>query len=146
MRLISHRGNLTGPRSNLENQPSYVSNAIIQGFDVEIDFWLDSNRLYLGHDSPIYEIKASFLDAYCDNLWIHCKNLKALEYLHDSNFNYFWQQQDDFSLTSQGYIWTYPEKQVVGQSVIVCLNKKNTKKIIEEKVAYGICSDYVGVY
>ena len=25
-------------------------------------------------------------------------------------------------------------------------NKKNTKKIIEEKVAYGICSDYVGVY
>ena len=28
----------------------------------------------------------------------------------DKSLNYFWHQTDDFTLTSHGYIWTYPGK------------------------------------
>ena len=26
----------------------------------------------------------------------------------DKTFNYFWHQNDKFTLTSKGYIWTFP--------------------------------------
>ena len=37
MRLISHRGNINGIESVHENNPNYIENAIMLGFDVEID-------------------------------------------------------------------------------------------------------------
>ena len=52
-------------------------------------------------------------------LWIHCKNLDALYALHaQEDLNYFWHQEDDFTLTSQGIIWTYPNKPITNRSVI----------------------------
>ena len=68
MNLISHRGNLVGPMPNLENNPSYISDAINTGFDVEIDLWFNSNGLYLGHDLPTYQISNDFLNLHKDNL------------------------------------------------------------------------------
>lgn len=146
MNLISHRGNLVGPMPNLENNPSYISDAINTGFDVEIDLWFNSNGLYLGHDLPTYQISNDFLNLHKDNLWIHCKNLHALRYLSESDFIYFWHQEDDFTLTSNEKIWTYPYKDVSDKSIIVCNDEESTKKIIQENIAYGVCSDYVGVY
>ena len=146
MNLISHRGNLVGPMPNLENNPSYISDAINTGFDVEVDLWFNSNGLYLGHDLPTYQISNDFLNLYKDNLWIHCKNLHALRYLSESDFIYFWHQEDDFTLTSNEKIWTYPYKDASDKSIIVCNDEESTKKIIQENIAYGVCSDYVGVY
>lgn len=146
MNLISHRGNLVGPMPNLENNPSYISDAINTGFDVEIDLWFNSNGLYLGHDLPTYQISNDFLNLHKNNLWIHCKNLHALRYLSESDFIYFWHQEDDFTLTSNEKIWTYPYKDVSDKSIIVCNDEESTKKIIQENIAYGVCSDYVGVY
>lgn len=146
MNLISHRGNLSGSMQDLENNPSYISDTIDAGFDVEIDLWFNSNGLYLGHDLPNYKISDDFLNSHKDKLWIHCKNLHALRYLSGSDFIYFWHQEDDFTLTSNEKIWTYPCKDVLDKSIIVCKDKESTKKIIEENVAYGVCSDYVGVY
>ena len=61
---ISHRGNLFGPNLKLENSPDYVVEAIRSGYDVEIDFWVVDDKLFLGHDSPQYEINNFFIDSY----------------------------------------------------------------------------------
>ena len=53
MRLISHRGNLTGKYPLLENTPVYIREAVDAGYEVEIDVWGDTKGgLYLGHDGP----------------------------------------------------------------------------------------------
>ena len=46
MRIISHRGNLDGSNSSLENSPNYILRAIELGFDVEVDLWYENNRFY----------------------------------------------------------------------------------------------------
>ena len=145
MILISHRGNLNQPVPSLENNPIYINNAIDLGFDVEVDLWYDSDTLYLGHDAPIYGINYSFLETNKNRLWVHCKNLNALRYLYNSNINYFWHQEDDFTLTSKGNIWTYPNKNITDKSVVVCKDKNTTIKTAEDHIAYGICSDYVNL-
>jgi hypothetical protein len=140
VRIISHRANLYGPDKENENTPSQILLAIQKGFDVEIDFWSEDNRLFLGHDYPQHEIPIDFLRDNKDHLWIHCKNLEGLEslkhFLPDSN--YFWHQSDDFTLTSHGYIWTYPGKETTDSSVIVDLTKSPNTNI----PMFGICTDY----
>lgn len=148
MKLISHRGNLTGPVQDLENRPDYIIKAINYGFDVEIDLWvidINNNILYLGHDKPEYKIEHEWIIKNSSNLWIHCKNLFALRYLLQTDTKYFWHQEDDFALTSNKNIWTYPSKDVLDHSIIVCKDISSTIKIFEENIAYGICSDYIGV-
>lgn len=148
MKLISHRGNVAGRIPNLENNPSYISDAISEGYDVEIDLWvtdMENDILYLGHDNPEYQVEYEWIIENNNKLWIHCKNLLALRYLLGTDIKYFWHQEDDFTLTSNRKIWTYPNKNVTDFSIIVCQDIDSTKKIIEENIAYGICSDYVGV-
>lgn len=135
---IAHRGNINGP-SHRENQPMYLADAIAKGFDVEFDLWKIKDLLWLGHDGPQYLINDSFLIDTGANSWIHCKNLDALYYLNSTfpQLNYFWHQEDDHTLTSQGYIWTYPGKDVTPNSVIVDLNSE----IEYNKKCYAICKD-----
>jgi hypothetical protein len=67
----------------------------------------------------------------------------ALEMLQSSGLNYFWHQEDDHTLTSNGYIWTYPGKEVGTKNVIVM--PETTMEIANAKKlkCYGICSDFV---
>ncbi|NCV86886.1 MAG: hypothetical protein EBW14_13690, partial [Oxalobacteraceae bacterium] len=67
---ISHRGNLYGPNKELENSPEYIIQAINSGYNVEIDFWVVDNLLYLGHDYPQYKIDQFFLDSYIKKIWL----------------------------------------------------------------------------
>jgi len=137
MELISHRGNVEGKIIEEENKVDYVLNAIDQGFDCEIDIWC-KNKLFLGHDEAQYELPMSFLFSYSDKLWIHCKNLEALEVLSRfKRLNIFWHQEDDFTLTSKGFIWTYPGKQVCSNSVIV--SDKASK--YKNSNCFGVCAD-----
>ena len=141
MKLISHRGNINGPDSENENSPKYIERAIQQGYDVEIDLRIGLG-FQLGHDEPQYNIDISWLNQFKDNLWIHCKDFATLTYFVDRKqigYNFFWHQEDDYTLTSQGYIWTYPGKHVSRNSVLVDLEGVN-----KELNCYGICSDYVG--
>ena len=144
MNLISHRGNIEGSVLGSENSPMYVRNAIQKGYDVEVDFWAGDNGLYLGHDFPTYQITEDFLNIHKNKLWIHCKNLEGLYYLSTTDYNYFWHQEDDYTLTSKGYIWTYPGRDVVYNSVIVCQDLVDSKKMSKQNI-HGICSDYVGL-
>lgn len=137
MKIISHRGNLNGP-SNLENNPSHILNCLSKNIECEIDVWNIDGKFYLGHDSPQYHVDLDFLKL--DGLWCHCKNLEALEQLVKLNIHCFWHQNDDFTLTSKGFIWTFPNKEVVGHSVIVD-NSSNWRN--KNYNCYGICTDYL---
>ena len=58
MKLIAHRGNVTGPNPLRENSLEYIDDAIKLGYDVEIDVrhieW--EQQLYLGHDECQYPV------------------------------------------------------------------------------------------
>jgi hypothetical protein len=141
MILIAHRGNLNSKSVSFENHPEYVDLAIKQDFDVEIDLWYEDG-LFLGHDAPKFKIKKDWISERRDKLWIHCKNIKAIEWFNDKkNFNYFWHQEDVLTLTSKGYIWVYPDKQPVGGSIAVLpeLYLPN----IDVSKCIGICSDVI---
>lgn len=149
MKLIAHRGNIDGISLSDENHPDYIDAAIKQGYDVEIDVRYDikSEKLFLGHDEPQHLISWYWLAGRKDNLWIHCKNLDALyHFCHGtSGFNYFWHQEDYFTLTSKKYIWTYPGQAYTPNSVIVMPEWKYTNwDMLKVMDCHGICSDYVG--
>jgi len=140
MIFISHRGNLDGKVPNNENSPEYISKALSKGFDVEIDVWFVENNFFLGHDAPEYKINSKFLEN--DKLWCHAKNIDALLNLSKINSIYFWHQEDDYTLTSNGYIWTYPGKNLTNKSI--CVLPELEKK--EKLNCYGICSDFILKY
>jgi hypothetical protein len=45
-RIIAHRGLINGMNRNLENKPKTIDYAIENGFEVEIDVWIESNQWY----------------------------------------------------------------------------------------------------
>ena len=57
-----------------------------------------------------------------------------------NNIHCFWHQNDDYTLTSQGLIWTYPKKLLYLNSICV-LPELGYKGDINK--CYGICSDYI---
>jgi len=149
---ISHRGNLNGPNPEMENKPEYILNALKLGYDVEIDVWFIDSKWYLGHDVPTYKI--DFYEFIYDTkkLWLHIKNVEAFNELTILSkelkidwINYFWHQNDDYTLTSGGYIWTYPGKQLMKNSISV-LPEKNDLIYEDIKHCYGVCSDYIKKY
>ena len=119
-----------------------------QDYDVEVDLWIDNDGFYLGHDEPTYPIDLKWLTDRYLSLWIHCKNLRTVEGLRDlqnnmlTDLNYFFHNTDDCTITSRGYIWVYPGKQPVTNSIAV-LPEWHDDDISK---AYGICSDYIKKY
>ena len=142
MKLIAHRGNINGPEPELENAPIHIMNALEKGYDVEVDVWHIDDKWYLGHDEPTYMIDRVVIER--PNLWCHAKNLQALENMIECGINCFWHQEDDYTITSNGHIWTYPGKPTCNRSVIVIKDLKAIKEFKDASI-YGICSDYVGL-
>ena len=139
MLIISHRGNVSGINEGLENNPEHIKTLLQDKIEVEIDVWIVDKLLLLGHDKPQYIINQEFIRQ--NGLWCHAKNLDALDYMVKNNIkNYFWHQEDDFTLTSSGYIWTFPNKPVTNKSIIVDF-KQNWKD--ENYNSYGVCVDYL---
>ena len=135
MILISHRGNLNGVSVERENSIDYVEEALSHNFDVEIDVWDIFGSYFLGHDEPKHLVKKDFLKR--DGLWCHAKNIQGLYSMLEDNIHCFWHQEDDVTLTSEGYMWTYPGKELTTNSIAVLPEEE-----IEVEVA-GICSDYI---
>jgi len=135
---IAHRGNMFGI-DPMENSPTLIEMAVLKGFDVEIDIRLIDSTWYLGHDFGQYPVGNIFIEKYKDIAWFHCKNLEALQALDRNNHKFFWHQGDDFTLTSNGYIWTYPEKNFGNNSIVVDLNLEKKYNV---NIPYGICTDY----
>jgi hypothetical protein len=143
MILIAHRGNTTGPKPHLENSPDYIDLALEDGFSVEVDLWCVDDALYFGHDNPQYGISQHWLNQRYEKLWIHCKNVEAMEWFNMiGGFNYFWHQEDTLTLTSMNVIWAYPGKQPIKGSIAVMPEIYNDN--LDECI--GICSDYINDY
>ena len=155
MKLIAHRGNISGPDPLKENSLEYIDAAIELGYDVEIDIRHNptEQQLYLGHDEPQYQVSMLWLFQRKDKLWIHCKDFSSLEVLSNSdvNFNYFWHETDKHTLTSKGFIWSYPGQLYGSNSVIVMPEMSDILRfygsdtdIVVDWDCYAVCSDYVG--
>ena len=142
MIYISHRGNTNGKFESYENEPNYIDSAINQSYDVEVDVWFIDGILCLGHDNPQYEVDFRWFINRINFLWIHCKNLEALDHFASSSlkFKYFWHQEDDFTLTSCNKIWTYPGKELTKKSIIVANTKEELDNIKGQ--IYGVCTDF----
>jgi hypothetical protein len=149
MKLISHRGNFSGPNKKLENNPNQIEKIISLGFDCEIDLRTQDGELCLGHDSPDFQISFGWLASFSDNLWVHCKDLETLSFLSNvnSNLNFFWHETDAYTITSKGNIWVFPGKPVPANGILV-LPENNiiSVKDIERSFYFGICSDYIEDY
>jgi len=143
--LIAHRGNTRGPQRGLENRPSYIDVAIAQGFQVEIDLWVSRGSAFLGHDGPQYEVGLEWLTDRQAELWVHCKNGAAISFVVESELNWFYHETDPYTVTSHGFIWTYPGKQILkGPSVGLWFGPETPLGSEHHKDVYAICGDYVG--
>jgi hypothetical protein len=140
--FISHRGNINGKNPNMENNPAYIDDAISEGYDVEIDIRVMDGKIYLGHDEPQYEVDYKWLADRYKNLWIHCKNVESLDFVNRTRLHWFWHEEDTLTLTSKGYVWVYPGKQPIKNSIAVM------PEINEDDVSLciGICSDQIEKY
>lgn len=145
LRIISHRGNLSGPGQR-ENHPEQIDSCIESGFDCEIDLWVKGDTLLLGHDFGEYLINLKWLRDRENSLWVHCKNGDALTYLNESNnhkINFFWHEGDKYTLTSSNNVWVYPGRKLFPGNVAVLpelwLNEDRSSEIAR---CFAICTDY----
>ena len=137
--FISHRGNLSGITDD-ENRPEYILAALSAGFQVEIDVWRLGEQLFLGHDKPQYKVDLPFL--LDKRLWCHAKNYSALQYMLENNVHCFWHEEDKVTLTSRNFVWAYPGKQPLENSIAVM------PEIFNDNIdnCIGICSDFIQDY
>lgn len=143
MILIAHRGNFNGREPMKENSPEHISRALNFGFNVEIDVWKTDSGLFLGHDKPDYQTNERFLNN--PNFFIHCKNIEALIHFKNLNLNceYFWHENDSYTLTSKNNIWVYPGKKLIDGSIAVMPEIDFDGDL---NLCYGICSDIILKY
>ena len=140
---IAHRGNIKQKEPHLENHPDYLMAAIQKGYDVEVDVWLVDNNWVLGHDAPQYQVSSSFLAH--NQMWLHAKNLLALARLVKEKHHCFWHQEDDVTLTSRGYLWTFPGKELMPGSISVMPEFVQYSPQELQRCA-GICTDRIEYY
>jgi hypothetical protein len=144
MKLISHRGNIIGPKPNRENSPSYIDTAISAGYDVEIDIRYINDKFYLGHDTPDYEVSETWIKKRKDKLWIHCKNLEAASIFSKmEDINFFCHTSDTFVLTSNNYIWVHDLKLNIDNRCIIPLLSDIDVAKYNGNVVYAVCTDYI---
>jgi hypothetical protein len=144
--VISHRGNLRGPKPEEENKPSYIDEAIDEYFEVEVDIRYLEGSFYLGHDKPEHFVDLYWLKERGDYLIFHCKNREALFLLKD-NYHCFYHINDPYTLTSKHKIWTYPGQEVGPDCIIVDQGPPLKEKILnwKKKGCHGVCSNYADV-
>ena len=140
MIYISHRGNISGPNEKFENKIDYIQNALDKGYDVEVDVRFENDSFFLGHDYNQVEVDKNFL--LNKKIWCHAKTKDALSALEKIKAHHFWHQEDDYTITSKGFIWTYPAKSLLTSSICVLPEIANYKEIN----CLGICSDYIERY
>ena len=163
-KTIAHRANIGGPNPEVENKPEQIDKCIDQGYDVEIDLRIDESTktLWLGHDTPDYKVTWYWLAQRLRNLWIHCKDYNTLvelsshETSKDNGFdipaggcNFFWHQEDDYTLTSNNIIWAYPGKpdnlkdsRLLNTVLVMPEWNKIDWETLKLLRCYGICTDY----
>ena len=145
MKLISHRGNITGPIDDKENRPSYIDCAIQLGYEVEVDLRYINGQFWLGHDYPQYKIEKTWMDIRKDKIWYHCKDKEsALELIRlDFGIKFFCHSQDDFVLTNTNHLWVHNLNGLLNTSCIIPLLGIDDIDHYSGSEVYGVCTDYI---
>lgn len=137
MKIISHRGNLSGSNPDMENHPSYILQAVDAGYDVEVDVWWIDDGFFLGHDTTQYRVELNWLESL--PLWCHAKNEEAFSKMLATNLHFFWHETDRFTMTSRKIPWCFPGNyQKHGVTVI----KQSPREMKLDREVFGICTDY----
>jgi len=142
MLVISHRGNLSGPNEDAENQSFYIKRALEKCDFVEVDIWIKNGIIKLGHDKPQHAFDLDLLN----NLKIiwHAKTLEALKYLKSNKLHYFFHDKDEYTITSHGFIWAHPTARNFEGCICVMPEQAYGKDFINKDYNgfLGICTDY----
>ena len=157
MNLISHRGNIGGAQPTFENSPSYILEAIEEGYHVEIDMWCVGDRWYLGHDDPQYLVDDIEQYIYNHNYYIHCKDIATLvemknlmmkqkpmdHYLKTADF--FYHTEEPVIMTSSGLLWAFPGVAVpTKHACCVMPEYADWNKEDLQEIGFGaVCSDWI---
>jgi|TARA_B110001454_G_scaffold212180_1_gene228674 hypothetical protein len=144
MILIAHRGNTAGINPERENTVAYINEALEKGYHCEIDIckWdNDLGKFYLGHDEPTEVVDREWLKD--NNLWCHAKSYNALEAMMAMGIHCFFHKGDDYTLTSNGWIWAYPGMPGGVKTIAVHPEKLNPEEV---KKFAGICGDNIEKY
>lgn len=142
MIFIAHRGNTVGPNPKRENRMDHILDALNQGFNVEIDVWYKNKQWWLGHDEPTYKTGTSLFSN--PKVWLHAKNSEALKKLNEYIiYNFFWQEGDDYTLTSRAHVWCHVGAKLIPHSICVLPEITVNGDI---KKCSGVCSDFVKRY
>ena len=139
MITISHRGNTEGESGLTANHPETVSSLLEKGIHCEVDVWRVFDKYFLGHDEAKYKVSRKFLKN--NKLWCHAKNLAALEGMLYNNIHCFWHETDKFTVTSKGYIWTFPG-QITGDRSVIVHKEKDWKGKYD---CFAVCSDHLNL-
>lgn len=158
MRIVSHRGNLTGPDKEKENTESYLIETLERGFDIEFDIWYMGSKFWLGHDNPVKSFSIDTLlhwsTVYMNqNFYVHCKNMWALEEMvkiSKRNIIPFFHDIDQCILLKDNTIWVHPNAVNSASVRENCIAVFPACKTIKYDINYdvdferfhGICTDY----
>ena len=154
-KLISHRGLLNGPSSKMENNISNIIDNIKKyPFLInELDIWINSDSIYVGHNCPNYSIDKKLLFENSRNLILHIKGInsfsvESLQLIQEiiKKCHCFSHQDDDFTLTNKGWIWSHPSKGFIENTICVLPETINSLdlavKIFNFEKLHGVCTDY----
>ena len=154
-KVIAHRGLLHGPSIELENNIENIENNIKKYPYIinELDIWLDSDLIYIGHNEAARQIDLDILSNYSKNLILHIKgiNFESIKSIYllksiGEKFHFFSHQDDDFTITNHGWVWSHPKKGFVKNTICVLPEEVMSLDLavnqFEFKQLYGVCSDY----
>ncbi len=150
MKFIAHRGNISGPNLEKENEPSYIDDAISLGYYVEIDLRVIEGKYFLGHDEPQYEVTADWLARRREMLYVHIKDMDSIEHMLEGSgspidLHMFFHDSDECTITSEGDVWVHPSsKQIKGG--IAVMPEVAGAKMNSLMMCDGICTDHVLQY
>lgn len=136
--LIAHRGNIDGPNLHKENTAEYLKIALDKGYHIEVDVWSTEQGLFFGHDRPVERADLGILGER--RTWCHAKNLAALDYMLEKDFHCFFHENDPVTLTSWGYMWTFPGQALFRKSICV-MPEVGGLPANWEHVCAGVCTD-----
>jgi hypothetical protein len=142
---ICHRGNITGPQKELENNFGILIQRSIQGYSTELDVWFHEGQLWLGHDKPEYKITLEWLASDKRRL-VHAKDGKTFEYLlleagkRAVDLHIFYHTDEDYVLTNKGIVIAYPGKPLLEGGLCMMPERANYSQE-ELNKSFCICSD-----
>lgn len=157
MILISHRGNISGRKPELENSPGYILEVLRQGYMVEVDVRWSEVGLFFGHEPgkfsyPVDEVQLMTFEPYAKDILFHCKNIEAFRKFQGSDWNFFFHDREDYALSSKEWIISHSK---LGNSYYFDDDTKGTVLMLPEihglskdavKDCAGVCSDIISFY